>query len=127
MPLPDITLPIVGTRHPNKRGPTRLFELNICRPGEPIELRPEPRNPFDEHAVAVFSCRGVRLGYIPAMRAVRIAALIRSGADIVAVFQGQTEFGGLIRIAFDGSTPDLPPYFPEEPEPDWWPDEIPPD
>jgi hypothetical protein len=41
------SLAIVGIDYPNKRGPGRRFELEICKPGEPIELRPEPDNPFD--------------------------------------------------------------------------------
>lgn len=128
MPLADITLPIVGVDYPNKRGPGRRFELEICQPGEAIELRPEPNNPYDEHAVAVFSSRGIQLGYLQSIRAVRIAKLFREGLAIVAVFQAQTQRGGLIRVSFDGSTPDLPPEFPIDPEPEWqpdpeWPDE----
>jgi len=122
--IPDTTLAIVGVDFPNKRGPGRRFELEICQPGEPIELRPEPNNPADEHAVAVYSCRGIQLGYIASIRAVRIGQLIRQGVEIVAIFHTHTQRGGLIRVAFDGTTPDLPPEFPDDPEPDWWPDEV---
>jgi hypothetical protein len=38
------SLAIVGIDYPNKRGPGRRFKLEICLPGEPIELRPEPNN-----------------------------------------------------------------------------------
>lgn len=120
---PDITLPIVGVDYPNKRGPARRYELEICRPGEPIELRHEPNNPYDEHAVAVFSARGIQLGYIPSVRAVRVAQLIRQGAEVRAIFQAHTQRGGLIRVSFDGNYPDLPPEFPVDEEPDWYPDE----
>lgn len=120
--LPDITLPIVGAVYPNKRGPTRLFEIAVSKPGDLVELRPEPNNPYDEHAVAVFSERGVQMGYIPSARAVRIAQVIRQGAELVAVFQTAIHEGALIRVAFDGSTPDLPPDFPPDETPDFWPD-----
>ena len=120
--FPDTTLPIVGVDFPNKRGPARRFELAMCAPGELVELRREPSNPYDEHAVAVFSIRGVQLGYIPSERAVRISRLIREGAEVISVFQSHTRTGGLIRVAFDGSIPDLPPDIPPEEEPDWWPD-----
>lgn len=126
-PIPDRTLPIVGVDYPNKRGPTRRFGLELCRPGDPIELRPEPKNPYDEHAIAVFNNEGIQLGYIPSEKAVWIGQLIREGREVVAVFQVQTRAGGLIRLAFDGSTPDLPPALGADPEPEWWPDEIPPD
>lgn len=128
-PLADITLPIVGADYPNKRGPTRRFGIAVCTPGDPIELRPEPKNPADEHAIAVYSGHGIQLGYIPSARAVRIGQLMRQGVEVTAVFQAATGQGGLIRVSFDGSTPDLPPYFPDDPpipdfEPDpEWPDE----
>jgi hypothetical protein len=122
-PLPDTTLAIVGADYPNTRGPSRRFELAMCTPGEPVELRPEPKNPYDEHAVAVFSRRGVQLGYLASERAVRIGALIRDGVGVVAVFQAHTRAGGLIRVSFDGSTPDLPPEFPPDEEPEFYPDE----
>lgn len=127
-PLADISLPVVGADYPNKgKSPTRRFELALCAPGEPIELRPEPDNPADEHAVAVYSIRGVQLGYLQSVRAVRIGQLIRQGANIVAVFQEATPGGGLIRLAFDGTTPDLPPRIEADPDPEWWPDEEYPD
>lgn len=124
---PQLSLAIVGVDYPNKRGPARRFELEICQPGEPIELRPEPDNPADEHAVAVFSCRGIQLGYLRSERAVRIGQLIRRGVDVIAIFQEQTQWGGIVRAAFDGEHPMLVNR-PKRPEtPDFWPDYIPPD
>lgn len=35
----------------------------LCAPSELVELRFEPKNPFDENAVAAWSERGVQLGY----------------------------------------------------------------
>lgn len=98
--------------------------MAACKPGEPIELRPEPKNPADPHAVAIYSARGIQLGYLTAERAPRIGAMIRQGREVAAIFQEQTEFGGAIRVAFDGDLPTLPPVRPKpEPEPDFWPDE----
>lgn len=124
MPLPQLSLAVVGADFPNKRGPTRRFELAICRPGEPVELRPEPKNPADPLAVAVFSERGIQIGYLTAERCGRIGALIREGREVLAVFQEHTTFGAVIRAAFDGDRPVLPAARAESPpEPDWWPDE----
>lgn len=131
MPLPQISLPIVGIDHPNQRGVARRFELAVCQRGEQIELRPEPENPADEHAVAVYSCRGVQLGYIPSGRAVRIGQLMRRGTDLTAMFQDHTRFwhregwqqGAVIRVAFD-EMPVLPePQEAADREPEWYPDE----
>ena len=125
-----LSLAIVGIDYPNKRGPARRFELQLCAPGEVIDLVPEPHNPADEYAVAVYSCRGVQLGYITAERAPWIGAQIRAGRECLAIFQGMTERAGWLRLAFDGHQPELPPPTPKrepDPEPDFWPDYIPPD
>lgn len=99
---------VVGIDYPNKRGPARRFELGICKPGEPVELRPEPKNQYDEHAIAVFSCRGIQLGYLPSERAVLIGTLWRQGHDTKVIFQGLDAKVGWVRVAFDGEEPVLP-------------------
>lgn len=125
VPLPQLSLAIVGVDYPNKRGPTRRFELAICRPGEPVELRPEPKNPADPNAIAVYSCRGIQLGYLTAERAPRIGQIIRRGHEVTAVFQDYFQNSAALRLAFDGEQPILPkPQELAEPEPDWWPDEV---
>ncbi len=124
----SVSLAIVGIKYPNLRGPTRMFELKLCTPGEPVKLRPEPNNKHDEHAIAVFSCRGVQLGYLPSERAVWIGTLARQGHEHTAIFQGLTETVGWIRVAFDGETPTLPAQREEQPVgDDFWPDEVWPD
>jgi len=133
---PPMSLAVVGVGFDNKTGPTRLFELALCTPGEPVDLVPEPKNPADENAIAVFSCRGIQIGYIPSQRAPLIVSLMKRGADIVAIFQEKTEWGAAVRVTFDGSPPVLPaPHaVNEQPEQievaeeqDFWPDYIPPD
>lgn len=124
MRLPQISLAIVGVDFPNKRGPTRRFELAMCRRGEPVELRPEPNNPADPHAIAVYSCRGIQIGYLSAERAPRIGKIIRQGARIVAILQEHAPQYGVIRVAFDGDAPRLPePPKSKGSPPDWYPDE----
>lgn len=123
MPLPQHTLPIVGITHPNKRGPTRRFELAICEPGESVELRPEPDNEVDPYAVAVYSCRGIQLGYVPAERCARIGSLLGQGREVVAIFQGYDQFRAYMRVAYDGDTPVLPvPKHAPDSDQDFWPD-----
>lgn len=133
------SLAVVGADYPNKRsGPTRRFEIALCAPGDPVELRLEPDNPADERAIAVYSERGVQLGYLTAERAPRIGQLIRAGHEIISIFQEATRFGAVIRVAFDGEQPVLPvsAACAEDGElgleegaaaPDWYPDEVWPD
>lgn len=132
MSLAAVSLPIVGADYPNKgKSPTRRFEIALCAPGDPLELRPEPENPADEHAIAVYSERGVQLGYISSQRAVRVAQLIRQGHAITAIFQEATCFGAFARVSFDGTAPELPVRADPvedmggefDSEPEWYPDE----
>lgn len=108
MPLPARSLAVVGVDFPNSKGPARRFEVELCRPGEPVELRPEPRNKHDENAIAVFSCRGIQIGYLPAERAPLIGGIIAKDREVRAIFQERTSWGAVIRIAFDGEEPRLP-------------------
>lgn len=86
----------------------RIAELHMCQPGEPVELRREPKNPADPHAVSVYSARGIQLGYLSAERAPWIGGMLANGREIEAIFQAITTAGAAIRIAFDGETPELP-------------------
>jgi hypothetical protein len=106
-PLPAISLAVVGVLHanPDKTKSNRRFEIKLCKPGEAVELRPEPKNKADGNAVAVFSARGVQLGYLTAERAPWIGKLIREGRELQAVFQAEAQHGAWIRVAFDGEVP----------------------
>ncbi len=96
----------------------------MCTPGEPVDLRPEPTNPADPRAVAVFSTRGIQLGYLTAERCGRIGSLIRAGTPVHAIFQGTGPSCAWIRASFDGTLPTLPRHTPETPlTPEFWPDE----
>lgn len=103
-----VSLAVVGAPYPNADGSDRRFELALCGPGERVDLRPEPTNKADPRAIAVFSCRGEQIGYLPAERAGWIGGLISSGREWRAVYQARTDFGAWIRLAFDGAEPVLP-------------------
>lgn len=102
---------VVGIDYPNadEAQTDRRFELARCALGEPVELRPEPDNLHDEYAVAVFSQRGVQVGYVTAERAPLIGGKLRAGEPYVALFQGMMETAGVIRVRFGGDAPTLPP------------------
>jgi hypothetical protein len=120
---PQLSLAVVGAKYANKRGPTRIFELEICQPGEAVELRPEPANPADPRAIAVYSCRGIQIGYVTAERAPRVGQLVRQGA-IDAIFQERTDYGAVIRVAFGRDVAFLAEAGPTaQLAPDFWPDE----
>lgn len=125
----QLSLAVVGALHPNRKGPTRLFEIRMCCPGEPVQLIPEPRNCADPRAIAVFSVRNIQIGYLTAERAPWIGNLIAQGKSVRAIFQQAVTSGAVIRASLDGSEPILPVSVqtPPTPDPDFWPDWIPPD
>lgn len=79
----------------------------MCQPGEVIELRPEPKNPADPSAVAVYSARGIQIGYIRADRCPLIHSAIRR-SGVSAIFQNADSCGCVIRAHLDGTVPVLP-------------------
>ncbi|ALC12510.1 HIRAN domain-containing protein [Sphingopyxis sp. 113P3] len=128
----EMSLAVVGVGFDNKKGPPRQFEIAMCTPGEPVKLVPEPRNPADPNAIAVYSARDIQIGYLRAERAPMIGAAMRRGV-VIAIFQRKEEWGATIRANLEGRAPTLPAEqerraAPAEGEgdgaPDWWPDEI---
>ena len=112
-----MSLAVVGAIHENKDRSNRLFEIRLCVPGEAVDLIPEPKNPFDPSAIAVWSMRGVQIGYLSAERCGWIGSRMAQGEEIRAIFQEATKGGAIIRISFSGIDPVLPPARPREPEP----------
>jgi hypothetical protein len=108
--MDEMTLAVVGIDFPNtdKARSNRRFELLASAAGDPVSLRPEPRNPHDPNAVAVFSARDVQVGYLSAERAPLIGARIRRGEVVEAIYQGMKGAVAYIRVRFGGGRPTLP-------------------
>lgn len=133
MAIEELSLAVVGVCYDNADGSSRIDELARCRRGEPVELRLEPQNEHDSCAIAVFSIRGVQIGYVSAARAGWIFGRIVEGELAIAVFQDQQETCAVIRVRFGGDDPSLPrprpgpavqPRARRAPPPvlDWYPD-----
>lgn len=112
----DFSMPACGEWYENEDGTSRQAELALCRPGEQVELIREPDNPHDPRAVAIVSCRGVRLGYLRRDRAVWIGSKIDRCYDVRAIVErvkghdlpGST-LGLIIRVNMEGEEPALAP------------------
>ncbi len=102
----ELTTSIVGIDFPNedKSNSNRRMEWMLCAPGDLVELRLEPTNPFDDNAVAIFSDRGTQLGCVSAERAPLIGKRMKED-DATAVFQAMHGNGAYIRIRFGGGLP----------------------
>jgi len=130
MARPQFSLAVVGVEYPNRKGPTRHFAIALCEPGDPVELRREPKNPKDHYAIAVFNRREMQMGYLSAERAAWLAPMLDRGRVMRAIFQQPVQYGAVIRLAFDGEEPLLPTRENADThgeEPDFYPDEIYPD
>lgn len=128
--MKQLSLAVVGADYENKKGPTRRFEIALCIPGEPVHLVHEPRNPADQNAIAVYSARGIQIGYLTAERAPHIRKMIGMGG-VSAIFQKAERWGATIRAHLDGTEPILPDVDdsrandwppPGSQDADWWPD-----
>lgn len=117
--MDGLTTSIVGIDFPNEVKPksNRRMECMLCAPGEPVELRPEPKNPFDSNDVAIWSERGVQLSYVSAERAPLIGKQRMGQDEINAVFQAIHGSGAYTRIRFGGGFPTLPNPAPDVPLP----------
>ncbi len=73
---------VAGLRYHD--GGRHLFEI---RPGDPVTLRREPRNPHDRKAVALY-WHGRKLGYLPRVDNSVISNLLDQGALLDATVQG---------------------------------------
>ncbi|CAN5580063.1 hypothetical protein BH10PSE14_BH10PSE14_07050 [soil metagenome] len=104
----ELTLAVVGVGYANPDGSNRQTEALFCAPGEPVELRLEPTNKHDPRAVAVFSARGVQLGYLTADRAAYIGGKLRLGESYEAIFQAAEPNATYIRARIGGGSPTLP-------------------
>jgi hypothetical protein len=121
--MKELTLAVVGIDYPNADRTSRRFELLQCDPGEPVALRPEPRNRHDPRAVGVWSARDVQIGYLAAERAGWIGRRL-ADEEAVAVFQALAGPVAYVRVRFGGGTPTLPAALPAggEGESDFDPD-----
>ena len=117
--MQELSFAVVGLDFPNadKARSNRRFEVALCRPGDPVELRPEPKNPADPRAVAVYSERGVQMGYVTAERCGLVGKRLRDGEPYRAVFQEADRFKAVIRVRWGGGEPTLPMRA-SAPEPD---------
>ncbi|SFS01437.1 HIRAN domain-containing protein [Sphingomonas jatrophae] len=105
----ELSLIVVGVPYDNAGPGNRAFEVAMSQPGEPVELRREPRNRHDPQAVAVYSSRGIQIGYLSAERCGWIGGKLAAGETCVAVFQQALDGAAAIRVRFGGGAPTLPP------------------
>lgn len=110
----DFSLPGCGEWFDNEDGTSRQAELAECRPGEQVELVREPDNPHDPAAVAIFSRRGICIGYLRRDRAVWIGSKIDRGYPVHAIIErvkgshlAGAVLGVVLRVNMEGDEPDL--------------------
>lgn len=104
----ELSLAVVGLAYPNLDKSSRRFEAELCAPGDRVELRLEPKNPKDPRAIAVYSERGIQLGYLTAERCGLVGSWLRAGEECAAVFQELRGSVASIRARFGGGEPALP-------------------
>lgn len=130
----ELSLAVVGLQFANEEEGDRRAEAEQCKRGEPVDLVCEPDNSADPRAVAVFSARGVQIGYLTAERCGWIGGKLSAGEPCEAIFQDLHDTIAVIRARIGGGSPALPPervqlleekqtaeddFYPDAPAPDW--------
>lgn len=113
MGINDFRLRLVGERFDNPDGSSRQEELAQCQAGEPVELRREPDNPADPSAVAVYSIRGIQIGYIGANYASWVGSKIDREYEVRAIIGKMSggrrtglPLGAVLTINMEGEEPE---------------------
>ena len=88
-------------------------------------MRPEPKNPADGNAIAIYERGGIQLGYVPADKCQWFHSVMARSVEIIAIFQAHSGAGGFVRIGFD-HVPALPEVE-EAPPRDRFDEDFPPD
>ncbi len=131
----QLSVAIVGADHPNRDGGNRRSEIAFCNAGETLSLVPEPKNEFDENAIAVFSARNFQIGYVASARAAYLKKLLKDGRELTAIFQDVAPWGAIARVGIEApatlpirQSKELDPEGDAiDPDPGFEPDWIPPD
>ncbi|MES2339620.1 MAG: HIRAN domain-containing protein [Pseudomonadota bacterium] len=106
--MDELTLAVVGVQFSNADKSNRRFEVELCRPGDSVLLRPEPRNKLDPRAIGVWREGGGQMGYVTAERCGLVGQRMQ-GDPVVARFQGFDGVRAYIRVRFGGDEPTMSP------------------
>lgn len=80
-----VRLNVVGGMYDNEDGSSRQAETALLKAGDLVDLVREPTNKHDPSAVAVFSSRGIQIGYLGASRAAWIGSKLDKGLQVRAM------------------------------------------
>jgi hypothetical protein len=69
---------VAGVSHSNRDGVSRQLILSHCCPMERLEIKEEPKNPYDPNATGLWRQNGEQLGYLPA----RLAAEVKRDSEL---------------------------------------------
>ncbi len=70
-------------------------------PGSILELRREPENEYDEHAIFILNDEGEMIGYVPHKDNTVFARLMDAGKMLFAKVKEKSDKGGWLKIAIE--------------------------
>ncbi len=83
---------VVGTKY--------QLPFEPIKKGEPVFVLPEPSNPMDKNAVAVFSSKGYKIGYLPKEKTTEFHLRFKAGVTTAKVEYVLSRGGATIDIEF---------------------------
>ena len=70
-------------------------------PGDVLELRREPGNAFDEHAIMILNAEGEKIGYVPHKDNLIFARLMDAGKMLFGKVKEMANHGGWLKISIE--------------------------
>lgn len=96
---------VVGVTRRNADGRSRQDVIRDCAIGDDLLLVPEPDNPADPHAIAVYRSNGHQIGYLDRRLAGEVSRLVPRGGgakasikDIVGGTEGAPALGIVLQM-----------------------------
>ncbi len=96
---------VVGVTRRNVDGRSRQDVIRDCAIGDDVLLVPEPDNPADPHAIAVYRSNGHQIGYLDRRLAGEVSRLVPRGGgakasikDIVGGTEGAPTLGVVLQM-----------------------------
>lgn len=75
-PITTIRFRVVGVSYSNQDGSSRQAYISEMTPDTAVQLVPEPTNPYDANAIAVFIPGNKQIGFVPRELAAKIAPFL---------------------------------------------------
>ena len=91
---------VSGITYRNADGASRQDVARTLKTFDELTLQPEPDNPFDKHAVAVYTPAGLQVGYLEGRMAAEVCRVLKRGGQSKCFVRSLRERGDICGVSF---------------------------